>query len=84
VSAQSHATRTDDVTYHGDFNGADAWWTVDSYLRGGVHHGKSKKNKNEEDTWDLSDSLADLYMGNHHDMLHHLFLWHEIEQTRDW
>lgn len=62
VSAQSHATRTDDVTYHGDFNGADAWWTVDSYLRGGVHHGKSKKNKNEEDTWDLSDSLADLYM----------------------
>lgn len=48
--------------YHGDFNGADAWWTVDTYLRGGLHHGKGQRNKNEEDTWDLSDSLADLYV----------------------
>ncbi|XP_052062683.1 PH domain leucine-rich repeat-containing protein phosphatase 2-like isoform X1 [Mytilus californianus] len=63
ISAQSHATtRADDPLYHGDFNGADAWWTVDTYLRGGLHHGKGPRNKNEEDTWDLSDSLADLYV----------------------
>ena len=61
-SGHSQATKVDDNIYHGDFNGADAWWTMDSYLSGGLNHGKGQKHRHEDDTWDLSDSLADLYM----------------------
>lgn len=47
-------------TYHG----ADAWWSVGEFLQPGITHqsvGLSLTNRGDDDLWDLSDSLQDLY-----------------------
>ena len=51
--------------YGTQYHGAEAWWSVGEFLHQGITHqsvGLSLQGKGEEDTWDLSDSIADLYM----------------------
>ncbi|KAK3086917.1 hypothetical protein FSP39_025370 [Pinctada imbricata] len=59
-----HGTRNDNSDYNKHYHGAEAWWSVGEYLQPGITHqsvGLSLHAKQDEDTWDLSDSIADLY-----------------------
>lgn len=47
-----------------NYHGADAWWSVGEFLQPGITHqsvGLSLTNRGDDNTWDLSDSLQDLY-----------------------
>lgn len=51
--------------YGTQYHGAEAWWSMGEFLHQGLTHqsvGLSIHGKNDDDTWDLSDSIADLYM----------------------
>nr|XP_034338092.1 PH domain leucine-rich repeat-containing protein phosphatase 2 isoform X2 [Crassostrea gigas] len=51
--------------YGTQYHGAEAWWSMGEFLHQGLTHqsvGLSIHSKNDDDTWDLSDSIADLYM----------------------
>ncbi|XP_012938360.1 uncharacterized protein LOC101860377 [Aplysia californica] len=45
------------------YHGSKAWWSVGEFLHQGITHQSVglSLGHNEEETWDLSDSLADLY-----------------------
>ncbi|CAL1542510.1 unnamed protein product [Lymnaea stagnalis] len=43
------------------FNGSKAWWSVGELQHQGITHQSVGLSLGEEETWDLSDSLADLY-----------------------
>ncbi|XP_061163217.1 PH domain leucine-rich repeat-containing protein phosphatase 2-like isoform X1 [Saccostrea echinata] len=61
VQTQSRSESGSSTQYHG----AEAWWSVGEFLQQGITHqsvGLSLSGKNDDDTWDLSDSIADLYM----------------------
>lgn len=52
-------------SYGAQYHGAEAWWSVGEFLHQGITHqsvGLSLHGKNDDDTWDLSDSIADLYV----------------------
>ncbi|XP_060073754.1 PH domain leucine-rich repeat-containing protein phosphatase 2-like [Ylistrum balloti] len=67
-SYASHGTtrsRNEDThNFSAPYQGAEAWWSVGGFLEQGLTHqsvGLSLHKHGDEDTWDLSDSLADLY-----------------------
>ena len=51
--------------FHKAYQGSQAWWSVGEFMRPGLTHqsvGLTLTNDaHVEDTWDLSDSLADLF-----------------------
>ncbi|XP_033753992.1 PH domain leucine-rich repeat-containing protein phosphatase 2-like isoform X2 [Pecten maximus] len=54
----------DTQSFSAPYQGAEAWWSVGGFLEQGITHqsvGLSLHKHGEEETWDLSDSLADLY-----------------------
>ncbi|XP_069113658.1 PH domain leucine-rich repeat-containing protein phosphatase 2-like isoform X2 [Argopecten irradians] len=65
--ASQSTTRGRNEDLHGfsaPYQGAEAWWSVGGFLDQGLTHqsvGLSLHKHGDEDTWDLSDSLADLY-----------------------
>lgn len=61
----SHANQGTSKSRHNKpYNGAEAWWSAGDFMHPDVDsaHGKSVFGKtNDDDTWDLSDSIVDLY-----------------------
>ncbi|XP_071092127.1 PH domain leucine-rich repeat-containing protein phosphatase 2-like [Haliotis cracherodii] len=64
-AAGSHSYLHND-TYSNKYQGSNAWWSVGEFLKPGLTHQSVgltlSNNSNDDETWDLSDSLADLYM----------------------
>ncbi|XP_021366210.1 PH domain leucine-rich repeat-containing protein phosphatase 2-like isoform X2 [Mizuhopecten yessoensis] len=65
ASQGSTRGRTEDPPgFNAPYQGAEAWWSVGGFLEQGLTHqsvGLSLHKHGDEETWDLSDSLADLY-----------------------
>ncbi|GFR82042.1 PH domain leucine-rich repeat-containing protein phosphatase 1 [Elysia marginata] len=62
--AQSKSDSGPGQNYGGQrYHGSKAWWSVGEFLHQGITHQSVglSLGRNEEETWDLSDSLADLY-----------------------
>ncbi|XP_041375510.1 PH domain leucine-rich repeat-containing protein phosphatase 2-like [Gigantopelta aegis] len=64
-STRSFVPNNKNVGYGSKFHGSSAWWSVGEYLNPGLTHqsvGLSlAHHTSDDDVWDLSDSLADLY-----------------------
>ena len=62
-AVKSHVSIDPSVTCDSKYHGAEAWWSVGDFLQPGITHQNVGLSlaKHEEEIWDLSDSLVDLY-----------------------
>lgn len=62
-TVKSHVTIDPSAAYDTKYRGADAWWSVGDFLQPGITHQNVGLSlaKHDEEPWDLSDSIADLY-----------------------
>ena len=62
-TVKSHVSFDPSAAYDSKYHGAEAWWSVGDFLQPGITHQNVGLSlaKHEDETWDLSDSLVDLY-----------------------
>ena len=62
-TVKTHVTIDPSAAYDTKYRGADAWWSVGDFLQPGITHQNVGLSlaKHDEEPWDLSDSIADLY-----------------------